>query len=73
MQQREEQRIKENKGKANQDLIELYTLIEQHKIKEAYAGFNRQQESFKKYLAAEAYDSLKTRVSREYSLLKTPY
>ena len=60
--ERDQKRIKENQDKAQHLLVEIYTLLEKGKRRNAEEEFKDKQVFFKEYLAADAYKKLETAV-----------
>ncbi|MGB7568939.1 MAG: hypothetical protein WBM07_13850 [Chitinivibrionales bacterium] len=60
--QREQQRIKENRDKAQHLLVEIYTLLEKGRRTNAKDEFKDKQGFFKEFLSPEAYKKLETAV-----------
>ncbi|MBD3345607.1 MAG: hypothetical protein GF401_11145 [Chitinivibrionales bacterium] len=68
---REEERLlREKEEKAKEQLVEIYTLLEQDQIRDAYEMFRESQNELKKYIYDEAYSVLETTVYQAYQALR---
>lgn len=63
----------EAQGKATQDVIDIYTLLESNQVRLAYEYFKKNQIPLKTYVSKEVYDVLESTVLQAYKGLTASY
>jgi hypothetical protein len=64
--------LKANQEKASRYMVQIYTLLEQGKTKEAYQQFARIRDKLRQYTSKEAFDVVETAVTQAYAAAEGP-
>lgn len=65
----QDQFLKANQNKAQQEIVNLYSMLENNQIREAYDRFNKIKSPLQKYLDKEVFEMLESTVVQSYQSL----